>query len=598
MICLMLNMFAPKKAGTPMRNEIFFISPTGEVIRNKKKLNQYLRSHPGNLSSSVFDWGTGDTPRRSARISEKIKAMETLQEEPPKKRGRISSSKKEIKQKNGVVDEQAEDEALESRNVTTLGLESLIYAQMKNDEAGSVNGKELAATRAISGDNSKDDSIEGTNNEKDDLDAEVENEEPKSEEGVAIPAAENVEDVDIKDAVGSSLNVGKNEIAAEDIEDSFKVDSNEGAKHEKNNIDADLVDEPPESEKTATHVLESVNDADMNDAEDVSVKGKEAAATNAIADDGSAKVNLTERTKAEKHDVDAVVDYEALASEKRVAIQALESIDDVDSSVKGEKDTAAKVITVCSSSKVDSDEGSKQEKDKVVVDEAVESEKVAKQALKSVEDADPMDADGDSAGEEESAAKAIPEDTSVKVNSNDKPVKIDSNNEALESEIVSKQSVKSVEDADPMDADDDFVVGDEESAAKAFIEDTPVKVDSNDKPVEKDKAYKYDVYQDSAVNPAEGEENELKKQAQWEQSIDVTVISTQEETVLESENLVVSQVLTHKTERYKDNLIVEEVKDKPLLNDNHKGEQVSPSKVIPTANHVELQSPHKASALV
>ncbi|KAA8550140.1 hypothetical protein F0562_001844 [Nyssa sinensis] len=59
--------FTPKKGGTPGRNEIVFISPTGEEIRNKRQLDQYPKSHPGGPSISEFDCGTGNTPRRSAK---------------------------------------------------------------------------------------------------------------------------------------------------------------------------------------------------------------------------------------------------------------------------------------------------------------------------------------------------------------------------------------------------------------------------------------------------------------------------------------------------------------------------------------------------
>ncbi|KAM0943602.1 putative Methyl-CpG-binding domain-containing protein [Dioscorea sansibarensis] len=92
--------FTPKKGGTPKRNEVVFIAPTGEEIKNKKLLDQYLRSHPGNPPSSEFDWGTGDTPRRSARISEKAKATWSPEGDSPKKRERKSSSKKGNKEKN------------------------------------------------------------------------------------------------------------------------------------------------------------------------------------------------------------------------------------------------------------------------------------------------------------------------------------------------------------------------------------------------------------------------------------------------------------------------------------------------------------------
>ncbi|XP_031271905.1 methyl-CpG-binding domain-containing protein 11-like [Pistacia vera] len=86
--------FMPKKVGTPRKSEIVFISPTGEEISNKRRLEQYLKAHPGGPASSEFDWGTGETPRRSARISEKVKASPTAESESPRKRSKKSSASK------------------------------------------------------------------------------------------------------------------------------------------------------------------------------------------------------------------------------------------------------------------------------------------------------------------------------------------------------------------------------------------------------------------------------------------------------------------------------------------------------------------------
>ncbi|KAF5726929.1 methyl-CpG-binding domain-containing protein 11 isoform X1 [Tripterygium wilfordii] len=89
------KMYFPKK-GTPRKIEIMFIAPTGEEINNRKHLEQYLKLHPSNPSISEFDWGTGESPRRSSRISEKVKATPTPEKEPLKKRGRkYAPSKKE-----------------------------------------------------------------------------------------------------------------------------------------------------------------------------------------------------------------------------------------------------------------------------------------------------------------------------------------------------------------------------------------------------------------------------------------------------------------------------------------------------------------------
>ncbi|KAK1400043.1 methyl-CpG-binding domain-containing protein 11-like [Heracleum sosnowskyi] len=86
--------FLLKKGGTPKKNEIIFTAPTGEEISTRKQLEQYLKSHPGGPAMSEFDWGAGDTPRRSARISEKVKATPSPESDPPTKRSKKSSAGK------------------------------------------------------------------------------------------------------------------------------------------------------------------------------------------------------------------------------------------------------------------------------------------------------------------------------------------------------------------------------------------------------------------------------------------------------------------------------------------------------------------------
>ncbi|GMI82051.1 hypothetical protein HRI_001874400 [Hibiscus trionum] len=104
------KIFSPKKVGSPRKTEIMFIAPTGEEINNRKQLEQYLKLHPGNPPIEEFDWGTGETPRRSARISEKAKATPTPEKEPPKKRGRKSSSAKKEHEETEAVPEKSEGE--------------------------------------------------------------------------------------------------------------------------------------------------------------------------------------------------------------------------------------------------------------------------------------------------------------------------------------------------------------------------------------------------------------------------------------------------------------------------------------------------------
>ncbi|KAL2338149.1 hypothetical protein Fmac_012595 [Flemingia macrophylla] len=112
------KLFFPKKVGTPRKSEIVFIAPTGEEITSKKQLEQYLKAHPGNPAISEFDWGTGETPRRSARISEKVKSTPPSETEPLKKRSRKSSSgsKKDNKEAEPVAEEEPKSDPNETDN--------------------------------------------------------------------------------------------------------------------------------------------------------------------------------------------------------------------------------------------------------------------------------------------------------------------------------------------------------------------------------------------------------------------------------------------------------------------------------------------------
>ncbi|XP_024979256.1 methyl-CpG-binding domain-containing protein 11-like isoform X1 [Cynara cardunculus var. scolymus] len=104
-----------KKGGTPRKNETVFTAPTGEEITNRKQLEQYLKSHPGGPKISEFDWGSGETPRRSSRISEKVKSTPPPAEnEPVKKRPRKSSSSKKDKKENEDAPEEKDVEMQEA----------------------------------------------------------------------------------------------------------------------------------------------------------------------------------------------------------------------------------------------------------------------------------------------------------------------------------------------------------------------------------------------------------------------------------------------------------------------------------------------------
>ncbi|XWS11798.1 hypothetical protein CRYUN_Cryun37aG0031600 [Craigia yunnanensis] len=143
------KMFFPKNVGSPRKTEIMFIAPTGEEINNRKQLEKFLKAHRGNPPITEFDWGTGETPRRSARICEKAKATPTPEKEPPKKRGRKSLSAKKENKETEDVPEKAEGEK-ESEKEDTQATEKETAEGEKEKDTSIQNqvdneGKTLAA---------------------------------------------------------------------------------------------------------------------------------------------------------------------------------------------------------------------------------------------------------------------------------------------------------------------------------------------------------------------------------------------------------------------------------------------------------------------
>ncbi|KAB5514679.1 hypothetical protein DKX38_028585 [Salix brachista] len=146
MIC---EAFVPKKGGTPKKGEIIFTAPTGEEIANKRQLEQYLRANPGGPAVSEFDWGTGETPRRSSRISEKAKVSPVKGSEPPKKRSRKPSASKESKETETTFEgtEEAKEEAEKTKPddmEVEVGKEVLKENQDENKGPGPETQKEAA----------------------------------------------------------------------------------------------------------------------------------------------------------------------------------------------------------------------------------------------------------------------------------------------------------------------------------------------------------------------------------------------------------------------------------------------------------------------
>ncbi|GMH18961.1 hypothetical protein Nepgr_020802 [Nepenthes gracilis] len=125
--CGWKKQFFPRKGGTPRKSEIVFTAPTGEEIHSRKQLEQYLRLNPSSPSISDFDWSTGETPRRSARIIEKAKVATIKEMEPPKKKGRRSSLSKKVNK--------AAEAAVEETKTKELQMEESEKTKKQSSEA-------------------------------------------------------------------------------------------------------------------------------------------------------------------------------------------------------------------------------------------------------------------------------------------------------------------------------------------------------------------------------------------------------------------------------------------------------------------------------
>lgn len=206
--------FMPKRGLTPKKNEIIFTSPTGEEINSRRQLEQYLKSHPGGPAIQEFDWGTGETPRRSARISEKAKATPPRELEPAKKRSRKSSaSKKDNKETETIPDETETKEVhMQEAKKTEDNAEAEIQKDVVNenlietkDKAEDVNTKTEEAppegTQVEQDVKIPDDAEEGKKNAEKEPgekggDSEVAQNEKESTEGTEVQ--ENVDEALVK----------------------------------------------------------------------------------------------------------------------------------------------------------------------------------------------------------------------------------------------------------------------------------------------------------------------------------------------------------------------------------------------------------------
>ncbi|XP_071729530.1 uncharacterized protein [Rutidosis leptorrhynchoides] len=146
--------FLEKEDDTPKKSKIVFVAPTGDDIMNRKQLEQYLNAHPGGPKLSDFDWGSGESPRRSTRISEKGKSNSPAFEiESPKKRVRKSSSLKKDKTEDEELPEPITDIEVEMKEDEEAEKE---VEEKDGNAPDDTEGKEKGDTEKDSVDDKKD----------------------------------------------------------------------------------------------------------------------------------------------------------------------------------------------------------------------------------------------------------------------------------------------------------------------------------------------------------------------------------------------------------------------------------------------------------
>ncbi|CAL0335276.1 unnamed protein product [Lupinus luteus] len=276
------KLFFPKKKGTPRKSEIVFIAPTGEQISSKRQLEKYLKAHPGNPAVSEFDWGTGETPRRSARITEKIKSTSPAESESPKKRSRKSSGSKkkddnetEPASEDGKAKSAAEEpekaEDIEMKDVEKADEESVDVnkgeniSEEKPQPEGGDDGQQTEQTKEpdvidteVTAPNDTDNNKAGTEEIKN-SNVEIENvlsEEPKLVAESEENAEKALNDVEVKNSNVEVENVISEEpkLVAESEENAEKASNDVEVKNSNVEVENVISEEPKlvaESEENA-----------------------------------------------------------------------------------------------------------------------------------------------------------------------------------------------------------------------------------------------------------------------------------------------------------------------------------------------------------
>ncbi|KAF3620636.1 Methyl-CpG-binding domain-containing protein 11 [Capsicum annuum] len=298
--------FTPRKTSKPRRNHIVFVAPDGDEITSKRQLEKYLKSHPGGPPASEFDWGTGDTPRRSSRLGEKSKATETPESATPSKKPRKSSSKKGAKEDG---DEQEAEAATKKEN---KGSDEPASPDAEDQEVQDV---EIATKKVLTyGDNLKDDeekTNDGENVPEEPLASEdkmeiVQEKEETMDEG-------NIEKMEIQEAEDKPLDNSLNKTLPLSVLEEDKNES-EPAGTDASSHSAELSKATSASKEESAEEVPAAADA-LNILEENKIESKPAG-----ADTSSHSAELSKATSASQE--------ESAAQEVPAAVDALNVLEE------------------------------------------------------------------------------------------------------------------------------------------------------------------------------------------------------------------------------------------------------------------------------
>ncbi|CAN8293300.1 unnamed protein product [Cochlearia groenlandica] len=324
------KLFYPKRAGTPRKTEIVFMAPTGEEISSRKQLEQYLKSHPGNPSVSEFEWTTGETPRRSSRISQKVKATTaTPEKEPLMKKRRSSLTKKDNREAAAKENVEADkDGKTENAETEKEGVMESAEAEKENKVSEKTDVEKEGNTEIA--EKEKENKVgENTEVEKEKKEAVKEDEKTEAEMKEGEAEAEKNEPMEV-----DTSEVEKNTEVGGGAEEPAKV---EGLEDTEMKEVREVVVEGDEEKKPAEEETENkASDAAEANGEQIVTSGEPKIDADAEGNEGDEAKEADEKKTDGEPNLDAVAEAKK-GNESQEVSEKIEAVaEDKSNDVKGE----------------------------------------------------------------------------------------------------------------------------------------------------------------------------------------------------------------------------------------------------------------------